>query len=298
MRVTRQQTKIIDAGVSIALDRPTEQDKAFLARQLVQTTLPHADPGNVPVWSRSNGNLTLTIQQGFNDDSSPIGHPYGIIPRLLLYWLTTEAIRTKTPRLVLGDTLAAFMDDLGLDDRGKGPCSDRVRLEQQMRRLFAARISFKSRLEHDGHVAQVTAYMQVAKQTVYWWSPAPAQQSALWKSYVELDTDFFAAITANPVPVDLRALRAIKRSPLALDLYSLLTYQAFRAGKGGRARFMSWRQLQAALGTSYDRIDNLRAAIKPALTKIMAVYPGLAIGERDGGIEVLPESLPAIYSKF
>lgn len=294
MRITRQQAKIVDAGTTIALDRPTDQDKAFLARQLVQTTLPHADPGNVPVWSRSNGSLTLTIQQGYNDDSTPVGHPYGIIPRLLLYWLTTEAIRTKTPRLVLGDTLAAFMNDLGLDDRGKGPRSDRVRLEQQMRRLFAARISFKSRLEQDGHVAQVTAYMQVAKQTVYWWSPAPAQQSALWQSYVELDTDFFAAITANPVPVDLRALRAIKRSPLALDLYSLLTYQAFRAGKGGRARFMSWRQLQAALGTSYDRIDNLRAAIKPALIKILAVYPGLAIGEREGGIEVLPESLPAI----
>jgi len=298
MRATRQQTKIVDAGVSIALDRPTDQDKAFLARQLVQTTLPHADPGNVPVWSRSNGNLTLTIQQGYNDDSTPIGHPYGIIPRLLLYWLTTEAIRTKTPRLVLGDTLAAFMDDLGLDDRGKGPRSDRVRLEQQMRRLFAARISFKSRLEQDGHVAQVTAYMQVAKQTVYWWSPAPAQQSALWQSYVELDTDFFAAITANPVPVDLRALRAIKRSPLALDLYSLLTYQAFRAGKGGRARFMSWRQLQAALGTSYADLANLRKAINPALLKIQAVYPGLVLGAREGGIEVSPDSSPAIASQL
>jgi hypothetical protein len=136
--------------------------------------------------------------------------------------------------------------------------------------------------------------MQVARRTVYWWSQKQPGQTALWQSYIELDTDFFNAITANPVPVDLRALRALKRSPLALDLYSLLTYQAFRPGKGGHPRFMSWKQLQVALGTGYVDTANLRKAIKPALLKIQTVYPDLAIGEREGGIEVLPESLPAI----
>lgn len=101
MILTRQQQQIIDAGTTIGLDRPTDQDKAFLARQLVQTTLPHADPGNVPVWSRSNGSLTLTIQQGYDDDGQPYGHPYGTIPRLLMYWMTTEALRTKILRVRL-----------------------------------------------------------------------------------------------------------------------------------------------------------------------------------------------------
>jgi hypothetical protein len=211
--------------------------------------------------------------------------------------MTTEAIRTKTPRLVLGEALSEFMEGLGLDHRGKGPRSDRVRLEEQMRRLFAARISFESSVERDGQAAHVTEYMQVARRTVYWWSPKQPDQATLWQSYVELDPDFFNAITANPVPVDLRALRALKRSPLALDLYSLLTYQAFRAGKGGRPRFMSWKQLQVALGTGYADTANLRKAIKPALLKIQTVYPDLAIGERDGGIEVLPESLPAISTR-
>ncbi|MDQ3185279.1 MAG: replication protein RepA, partial [Pseudomonadota bacterium] len=168
MTLTRQQKHIIDAGTTIALDRPTDQDKAFLARQLVQTTLPHADPGNVPVWSRSNGNLTLSIQPGVANGSL-IGFPYGTIPRLLTYWMTTEAIRTKTPRLVLGDTLSEFMEGLGLDHRGKGPRSDRIRLEEQMRRLFAARISFESSVEKDGQATHVTEYMQVARRTVYWW---------------------------------------------------------------------------------------------------------------------------------
>jgi len=62
----------------------------------------------------------------------------------------------------------------------------------------------------------VTEYMPIARRTVYWWSSKQPAQSALWASYVELDQEFFEAITANPVPVDLRALRAIKRSPPAI----------------------------------------------------------------------------------
>jgi hypothetical protein len=62
---------------------------------------------------------------------------------------------------------------------------------------------------------------------------------------------------------------------------------------------MSWKQLQIAPGTGYTDTDtaNLRKAIKPALLKIQTVYPDLAIGEREGGIEVLPESLPAISAR-
>ena len=293
-KLTRQEQRIVRAAVEIAGDAPADQDKAFLARQLVQTTLPHADPGNVPVWSRTNGNITLLIQQGYKANNEPVGHPYGTIPRLLMYWMTTEAVRTKSPRLVLGDSLAAFMEDLGLDSRGGGARSDRVRLEQQMRRLFAARISFEGTLQKEDMGAEVVEYMPIARRTVFWWNQKDPDQRALWESYVELDSEFFSAITAQPVPVDLRALRAIKRSPLALDLYSLLTYQAFRSSKNGRPLFMTWRQLQTALGTNYADHTDLKKAIKLALNKIAPVYPGLVLGGREGGIEVLPQSATAI----
>ena len=95
-----QTKRLIQAASDIQQDAPSDQDKAFLARQLVQTTLPHADPGDVPVWSRTNGNITLLIQQGYKATGEGVGHPYGTIPRLLMYWMTTEAVRTKTARLV------------------------------------------------------------------------------------------------------------------------------------------------------------------------------------------------------
>lgn len=294
MTLSRQKQRIVEASVAISLDRPTDQEKAFLARHLVQTTLPHANPGNVPVWSRRNGNLTLTIQQGYDEQGCPYGHPYGTIPRLLLYWMTTEALRTKSPKLDLGDNLADFMEALGLDPSRGGKRSDAHRLKDQMLRLFEARISFKSQIERDGITGEAKDRMQIAEQTMLWWDHGDSKTRGLWNSYVVLDPRFYKAITASPVPVDLRVLQAIRRSPLALDLYSLLTYQSYRAHKMGQPRFMSWKQLQTALGTSYERVDNLRAAVKSALAKIEAVYPSLLVGEREGGIEVLPESLPSI----
>ena len=39
-----------------------------------------------------------------------------------------------------------------------------------------------------------------------------------------LAEEFYRALINNPVPVDMRALRALKQSPLALDLYALATH--------------------------------------------------------------------------
>jgi len=54
-------------------------------------------------------------------------------------------------------------------------------------------------------------------------------QDHLFSSWIDLNERFFHAITSAPVPVDMRALRALKRSALALDLYAFVSYRAFVA---------------------------------------------------------------------
>jgi hypothetical protein len=57
--LTPSRLKIIKAGQEIRTDpEPNSADIAFMARQLVQATLPHSDPGKVESWKRTNGNLT------------------------------------------------------------------------------------------------------------------------------------------------------------------------------------------------------------------------------------------------
>jgi len=293
------QRQLIEQGIGIFAESPSAQDAAFIARELVLASLPHSNPGDRPVWIRRNGDVTLGIQPGINlETGRSFGYPYGIIPRLLLFWMTTEAIRRKSPRLELGSSLNGFLAELGLSGyTGRGKRGDAKRLREQMERLFRSRFSLERLKTDEDQTRKRWLDMQVAPQGELWWSLRAPDQGALWGSWIELGELFYAALTSAPVPVDMRALRALKRSPLALDLYAWLTFQAFRAHHSRLPRFETWAQLHGHMGGEYTDIADFRKKVKAALLKIRAVYPGLRLGRRLGGIEVLPTSLPAIEPK-
>lgn len=295
--LTDAQRKLLEHSANIFGDLATKKDAAYLPRELVQVTLPHKNPGDVPVWTRTNGNLTVGIQPGINlTTRESYGYPYGSIPRLLLFWLTTEAVRKKSRRLELGHSLNDFMANLGLSAyTGRGKRGDATRLRNQMDRLFNASISFVStgqRTDDEFRISRLN--MHIAPKSELWWSRRDPDQTALWGSWIELGDDFYAAISAFPVPADMRALRALKGSPLALDLYAWLSYEGWRAHKSGKPRFENWEQLHAHLGAEYTHMNNFRSAAKEAIRKIKVVYPGLKLGDRMGGIQVLAESWPSI----
>jgi hypothetical protein len=290
--ISPQKLKLISVAGDIRLD-PDKTESAFIARQLVQATLPHKNPGNVPSWSRKNGDLTLTIRPGWDEKKEKlIGYPYGTIPRLLLFWITTEAIRTKSPRIELGDSLSQFMEELGLDPKGTGKRSDLKRLKEQMIRLSRSTISFSE--------SSARSYswldMQVAPRGMVWWNEKQPNQRTLWQNWIQLGEDFFKAITSAPVPVDMRILKALKRSPLALDLYAWATYTAYQTQQNGQSRSVSWELLHEQFGAEYKDTYEFSRKAWNALLKVKAVYQELGIERVRGGIKVLP-SKPSITIK-
>jgi len=292
--LTRSQERFLDAAEIIRLD-PESAEAVFMARQLVQCTLPHSNPGNkMPLWRRKNGSLTLAIQQGYDASTGEaIGFPFGVIPRLLLFWITTEALRSKNRRLELGNSLASFMREVGLDpNTGGGKRGDARRLQDQMRRLFQATISFHQILEEEHRRGERWLNMQVAPEGELWWDPRDPAQGTLWGSYVILGEQFFKAITSAAVPVDMRVLRAIKRSPLALDLYAWSTWRVFRLTKSA---FIPWEGLMQQMGGEYERADNFVQKAKAAIRKIRAVYPALKLDFAKGGL-FIQQSPTAIAS--
>lgn len=252
----------------------------YMARALTQATIPHRDPGS-PQYIRQNGNLRLVIT-----DVSGVGLPYGSIPRLVLAWMTTEAVRTKTPHLELGPSLQTFLDQLGLSRTG-GKRGDITRLRDQMTRLFSAAVSWGSVGEdHD-----ILKRMLVSEEAELWWHPKVLGQDSLWQSYVILSKRFFDAITDSPVPLDMRALRVLKSSPLALDLYAWATY---RVSYLRRRTAIPWKALQLQFGADYADTAQGRQGFKrkllQALTKVHAVYPALRLEVEQDGIQLIPSA--------
>jgi hypothetical protein len=179
--LSRQKMKLISIAGDIRLD-PDKTESAFMARQLVQATLPHKNPGNVQAWSRKNGDLTMTIRPGWDEKKEKlIGYPYGTIPRLLLFWITTEAIRTNNPRIELGNSLAKFMGELGLDPYQGGKRSDVKRLQEQMIRLFQSSISFNQSIGGK----KTWLNMHVAPKGMLWWDEKKPTQNTLFENWIE-----------------------------------------------------------------------------------------------------------------
>jgi len=290
--ISQQKMKLISTAEDIRLD-PDKTESAFMARQLVQATLPHKNPGDVPAWSRKNGDLTLTIRPGWDEKKEKlIGYPYGTIPRLILFWITTEAIRTKSSRIELGDSLSQFMEELGLDPKGAGKRSDFKRLKEQMIRLSRSTISFSQ----SSAKSYAWLDMQVAPRGMVWWNEKQPSQRTLWQNWIQLGEDFFKAITSAPVPVDMRILKALKRSPLALDLYAWATYTAYQTQQTGQSRSISWELLHEQFGAEYKDTYEFSRKAWGALLKVQAVYPELCLKRIRGGLNILPSN-PSITIK-
>ena len=89
-----------------------DADMGFMARLLALCSLPRTNPGDRTQYIRRNGPYTLGMSAGINNKL-----PYGNIPRLLMAWVCTEAVRTQSRELVLGRSLYEFMHKLGMMDR-------------------------------------------------------------------------------------------------------------------------------------------------------------------------------------
>ena len=170
----------------------------YMARALTMATLPHKETSGC-AFERKNGLFSLSILT-----PPSVGLPFGSIPRLLLSWVTTEAVRTGSPVLELGPTLSAFMAELGLARQG-GKRGDITRFRNQTVRLFSSAIS----LRYSDKALDAGLGFNVADEYSLWWNPKSPDQLPLWKSTVTLGSKFFREIVERPVPIDLRALKVI-----------------------------------------------------------------------------------------
>lgn len=271
--------KTINELISEALAMEIEEAKeagalGFMARSLVQATMPHRKAeGNE--FKRTNGAFTLSMLA-----PSDIGLPYGSVPRILLAWLTTEAVKTKDREIVLGDSLSDFMRQLDMIPTG-GRWGSITRLREQMTRLFSC---FISCTYVDNNLTALKNIM-VADKSNLWWEPKNPEQIQLFQSTVTLSQGFFDEVTQNPIPIDIRALKALQKSPLSLDIYCWLTY---RMSYLRSPVVIPWESLQMQFGSDYKLTRQFKAAFLDQLRKVKVLYPAVNAEDHPHGLLLKP----------
>ncbi len=243
---------------------PWERKPVYMPAFLVATTLPHSDP-KASEFTRVNGKVTTTLHA-----PRRIGLPYGVYARLILIDLATAAVRTRTRRFRVGRSMREFLARMRIGDGG-GKRGEGARAREQMDRLCATTFTTTHLSKYGGHnLLLADSWME---------------RSAGGRE-VALAERFFLQATKSAVPLDPVVLRAVRRSPLSIDIYGWITY---RMATLDRPTSISWGSLEKQFGAGYERPRDFRRKFRRCLDRVKDAWPGhLGVDAEDRRILLNP----------
>lgn len=281
---THRQEKLISAGALIASDLPAGDEMAFTHAVLCQVGLPRSKVAGRE-FLRQSGAAWVNVQAGMLDEGEgPVAQPipYGAMPRLALIWVSTYAKRYNTREVPIGDSASDFLRLMGMDHQG----ARYKTLRTQMHALAACRfqLGFQGRTFNGQPVEQFDA----------WVSRRPSNQRTLWPGVMVLSEGYFQELAVHGVPLDNRALGALKGSALALDIYTWLAHRLHRIE--GRPVILHWKSIREQFAQEYtgkNRDKDFKEKFVPALHSALTVYPKAKVKQVLGGL-MLQASPPPI----
>jgi hypothetical protein len=248
------------------------------------TALPHKRLPDDRAWKKPGNAVTLLIEPGrqlVNDEEILHGVPYGAHARMILLYLQTQAMRTKSPRIELGRSMRNWMERMGISYGG-----NTVRaLRDQAARLSSCSLKFFWANES----ARGFQRAAIIKRGLSFLIPQDSRQEVLWEDEVVLDPDFFQALQDHPVPLRDAAIRALKERSLSLDLYVWLAYR-LHALREDTA--VSWSALQMQFATPGQKPWHFRQGFMEAFTAALAAYPEARVSLHDNGVVLHPSRPP------
>ena len=93
VRRNRRTFTLADQVNLLVSAREADSDLGFMGRTMALCSLPRTNPGNQHQYKRKNGPFELVMIAGADNKL-----PFGNFPRLLMAWVSTEAVRTQYPR--------------------------------------------------------------------------------------------------------------------------------------------------------------------------------------------------------
>lgn len=283
--LTPLQRRLLDASETIRTGPPDRTD--FLHAVLCQVGLPRRAT-DAKTFERHSGAYSVLLQAGQLWDGrawveQPL--PYGTTPRLVMVHVSSEAVRTHNRRVEIGDSMRQFLQAIGIGDGG-GPRGGYTTFRKQMEALAACKLSI-------GMTAAGKAVTVDAKpiQRFEAWLHDDGEQRTLWPGSLELSSEFYETLQQHAVPLDYRALAALKHSALALDVYTWLAHRLWRV-KSANGVMLSWQNLRDQFGQEYAQGKDFKKEFRAVLRQVWLVYPTARIEEVVGGIRLRPSPPP------
>jgi hypothetical protein len=263
-------------------------------------SLPVRRPANehAPI-IRQDGQYTLVINpkpvvevRGGQQSLRSLGVPYGSLPRLVLIHIMTEAVRTKSRHIRLGATFTDWMRRMGFRTISYGPRGSATLIKEQLDRLLAC--EWIIRWDHATDQGDHEFGIQEIKLTSEYAGVDRGNRTFVRE--LLMTEPFFEHLRQHAVPLNETAIRQIRDSATALDLYTWLAYRLPRLNPR-RPASLSWQQLAVHFGNDGRHIRKFRQTVRDAWERqVSAVYPE-ARAEFDTTVIRLHASPPPLQQK-
>ena len=256
-----------------------EQRVGVMHAGFALTSLPHkAVEGDV--WIRQGGSIKLRIESGTNADDVKVGLPYGAIARIILLYLQTEAVRTRSREVELGRSMNHWLASMGIDNGGK----TYKLVREQSRRLSLCRLVFY-RVTDEGTIVTNGSFVRDA---IF-----PSRQSEgqlpLWREAIRLDEGFYQSLIDHALPLRLAAIQELAHRSMAIDVYIWLAYRLHQLTKPAA---ITWKALHDQFGGGFQHVRQFRAKFKEPLALALAAYPEARLEVDEKGVLLHPSPPP------
>lgn len=250
-------------------------DPVYAHPGLCLTVLPHRPTPPTHVWKREGSYATLTVHPLETTAGRYIGVPYGPKARLILIYLMTEAVKTRSRQVELGRSMHAWLRAMGVPIGG----TNYRAVADQAERIQYSILRFQVRGSDGETVLQDSIISGSFK-------PFNTERS---DHTVELSEGFYQAITSRPVPIVEAALRLLNDTCMPLDLYLWLAYRLHSLEE---ATTISWAGLHRQFGAGTKLIKHFLPRAQRDLKTALAVYPEARVEVTARGIILYPSPPP------
>lgn len=287
-----------EAGSQLTLDaflrvQDEEPVPAFLHSALCAMSLPTKRPKDdtLPI-IREDGKYALAINprpvlQTIDGKAQmqSMGVPYGSYPRVALIYLLSQAVTKRSRDVYLGRNFTDWMRRLGYKTVSYGPRGTANLMREQVDRLLAC----EWQIRWDGQTSDESAFAvrDVKISNEY---AGSLDSNGAFAREIRMSEIFYDHLVEHAVPLNEVAVRELKGTPTALDLYTYLAYRLPRISSD-KGQAISWDQLAKHLGNAADT-KRFRQTVRETMQLVSSVYPNANVDVSGRKVVLHPSPAP------
>lgn len=249
-------------------------DPVYTHPGLCLTVLPHREIATGTVWERQTGYASLMVHPLQGRDGRMRGVPFGAKARLILIFLMTEAVRTRSRRVELGRSMHAWLKAMGVPVNG----TNYRTVADQADRIEHCLLSFHL----TGQDGQAALRDSIIRGSFRNFTDADDHT-------VELSEGFYRTIVQRPVPLAEGAIRLLANTCMPLDLYLWLAYRLHVLERPAK---ISWRSLHTQFGAETKEVKHFKPRFIRDIRIATAVYPEAMVDLTAHGVTLHPSPAP------